>query len=195
MKHDTDIDIDVQSSFDPKIFGDYVRASVYANGKLTPHPCGIYFQSVPVDPITGLAAAPHKVAEELGCFKMDFLHLTVYDHFSSREEITELLKHEPDWNLLKIPSVAKKLFQLGNHGELLREVEPRSVIELADVIALIRPQKAYLKKYYLENRAKTRVMLYAKEPGSGYSFKKAHAIAYALVIVLQLHLAKGGIEL
>jgi len=191
-----DVDIDTPSSFDPtKIFEQSVRASVFANGKLTPHPCGVYFQAVPVDPITRLAAAPHKIAEELGCFKMDFLHLSVYDHFTSREEITELVKHNPDWTLLEIPSVVKKLFQLGNHGELVREVRPKSVIELADCLALIRPQKAYLKRYYLNDRAKTRKMLYEKEIGSGYSFKKAHSLAYALVIVLQLHLIKEGIDI
>lgn len=155
----------------------------------------MYFQNIPTDPLTGLAAIPYREAEDVGYFKIDFLHVNVYDKFTSREEITELLKCDPDWTLLEIPSVVEKLFQVSKHHELLSKLKPRSVIELADCLALIRPQKRYLLKYYLENPIKTRDLLYKKEPGSeGYSFKKAHAIAYALIIVLELHLIKAGIN-
>jgi hypothetical protein len=190
-----DIDIDVKSDFrSEKIFPTAVRASVYKDEKLSPHPCGLYFQDVPKDPLSGLAAVPYDVGENLGCFKIDFLSVHVYDHFSSREEIKELLKHEPDWLLLSQPSVVVQLFQVSKHLELLSQLKPHSVIELADALALIRPQKRYLLKYYLEDPEQTREFLYKKEQGTeGYAFKKAHAIAYALVIVLQLHLIKGGI--
>jgi len=190
-----DIDIDCPSNMDPgKIFPGSVRASQYKNGKLTPHPCGVYFQDVPTDPITKLAAVPYEQAEELGCFKVDFLHLHVYDHFTSREEIVELLKHDPDWSLLNIPSVVGQLFHLSKHFDLIAQIKPRSVLEIADCLSLIRPQKRFMLKKYLENPLKIRAELYKHEAGDGYAFKKAHAIAYALVIVLQLHLIKGGIK-
>jgi len=161
---------------------------------LAPHPCGVYFQDVATDPITGLSAIPYEQAEELGCFKIDFLHVHVYDHFTSRAEIKELLKHEPDWGLLEIPSVVAQLFQVSKHHELLNQIKPKSIIELSDCLALIRPQKRFLLKYYLSNRVKARIDLYKQEPGSGYAFKKGHAISYAMVIVLQLHLIKFGIK-
>lgn len=190
----TDIDIDIPASIDPlSIFPDAIRASMYKDKKLTPHPCGIYFQDVPVDPITGLAAVPYEQAERLGCFKVDFLHLHVYDHFSSSEEIRELIKHDPDWTLLEIPSVVKQLFQISKHFDIVSQVRPVSVLQVADVLALIRPQKRFMLNFYLSNPIKARKELYRLEEGSGYSFKKAHAIAYSLVIVLQLHLIKGGI--
>lgn len=193
MKINTDIDLDTPSTFDPtKIFPEAIRAALFKDQKITPHPCGVYFQAVPKDPITGLAAVPYDQADELGCFKVDFLHLYVYDHFSSTEEIRELIKHDPDWDLLKIPSVVKQLFQLGKQFEIVDQVKPRSVEELADVLALIRPQKRFMLKLYLTNRPAARKELY-KQDGDGYAFKKAHAIAYALVVVLQLHLIKGGI--
>ena len=144
--------------------------------------------------MTGLAAVPYAEAEELGCFKVDFLHLHVYDHFSSRDEITELLKHSPDWDLLKIPSVVDQLFQLSKHYDLIQQVKPRSILELADCLALIRPQKRFILNYYLQDPKRYRVELYKQEREGGYGFKKAHAIAYALVIILQLHLIKGGIK-
>lgn len=162
--------------------------------KLTPHPCGVYFQAVPTDPLTGLSAVPYSEAEDLGCFKIDFLHLHVYDHFSSREEIKELLKHEPDWDLLKIPSVVEQLFQLSKHFDLLQQVKPRSVNDLADCLALIRPQKRFILNYYLQDAVRYQAELYKQDGDGGYGFKKAHAVAYALVIVLQLHLIKGGIH-
>lgn len=161
------------------------------NKELAPHPCGVYLQSVPKDPLTGLAAAPFELAEELGCFKLDFLHLGVYDNFKSRAEIKRLIALEPDWNLLLIPSVVPGLFQLGKHADLLSAVRPTSIIELADCNALIRPDKRYVLPYYLKDRDSARKLLYLREQDSiGYGFKKSHAVAYALVIVLQLHLIK-----
>lgn len=190
-----DIDIDLQTTFDPlKVFDGAIRASVYRDGKLTPHPCGVYFQQVPTDPVTKLAAVPYEVAEELGCFKVDFLHLKVYDHVRSRAELKRLLATPPDWPLLQIPSVVVQLFQLAKHGELLERVKPRSIEEVADVMALIRPQKRYLLDYYLRNPAQARGLLYQLDEGSGYAFKKAHALAYALVTVVQLHLIKSGVK-
>ena len=192
-----DIDIDVRSDFNPKkIFPTAIKASIHKDNKLTAHPCGLYFQDIPTDPISGLSAIPYNNAEDLGCFKLDFLHVHVYDHFTSRGEITELLKHDPDWGLLEIPSVVAQLFQVSKHHELLAQVKPRSILELADCLALIRPQKRYLLEYYVQDRNATREFLYKKEAGSdSYSFKKAHALAYSLVIVLQLHLVKADIKL
>lgn len=189
-----DVDIDTPTSFDPlTVFKEAVRASLVRNGELAPHACGVYFQAVPKDPLTGLAAAPFNLAEELGCFKVDFLHLSVYDAFKSREEIKQLIALEPDWNLLLIPSIVQDLFQLSKHADILSAVKPKSVLELADCNALIRPDKRYLLQSYLKSPTTARKLLYLKEEGSGgYGFKKAHAIAYALVIVLQLHLIKSA---
>lgn len=190
-----DIDIDVRADFDPlKVFPTAIRASRVLDGKLLPHPCGCYFQDVPVDPVTKLAAPPYDVAEALGCFKIDFLHLSVYDHFKSKAEVSALVNEAPDWLLLQIPSVVQQLFQVSKHLDVLEKVKPKSVQELADCLALIRPGKRYLMDSYLANPAAVRPELYRKEEG-GYGFKKAHAIAYALPIVLQLHLIKAGIKL
>lgn len=190
-----DVDVDTPSSFNAlKVFPTAIRASMYRDQKLTPHQCGVYFQTIPTDPITGLAAIPYEDAEAIGAFKVDFLHVSVYDHFSSREEITELLKIDPDWTLLKIPSVVKQLFQLSKHYETISKVQPQNLMELADVLALIRPQKSYLMEYYLKDTERARKMLYSRDAAEGYAFKKAHAVAYAMVIVLQLHLIKGGVS-
>lgn len=90
-----------------------------------------------------------------------------------------------------MPSTWDKLFQLAKHGELLQKVKPRSVQELADCMALIRPGKKALLGLYVKEREACRRTLYAKDD-QGYSFKKSHALAYALVVVLQLHLIEQG---
>lgn len=187
-----DIDIDLRTDFNPKKLFPWTRASLIKNDDLSPHPCGVHPQEIPEDPITELSAIPYKEAEELGYAKIDFLHLGIYDNFNSREEIEELIKVEPDWGLLTIPSEQKKLFQLSNHGDILSVVKPKSIEELADVLALIRPGKKQYVKLYTTQKEATRRILYAKDE-NGYSFKKSHAIAYSLVIVLQLHLIGSGI--
>jgi DNA polymerase III alpha subunit len=186
-----DIDIDLPTDFKAKDYFEWTRASIVKNDILSPHPCGYYPQDISTDPITGLSAIPYDKAEELGYTKIDFLHLGVYNDFTSRKQIEELINKEPDWNLLLVPSIQKKLFQLSNHGDVLNEIKPRSVVELADVLALIRPGKKNLIKLYKSQKESTRRILYAKDE-TGYSFKKSHAIAYAYVIVLQLHALAGS---
>ena len=187
-----DVDIDMQTSFNPASIFAWTRASLVKNGELAPHPCGVYPQRIPVDGVTKLAAIPYEEAELLNYTKLDFLHNRMYDYFTSREEIDDLLEVDPDWGLLLVPSEQKKLFQLSNHGEILTTVKPKSIEELADVLALIRPGKKQYAKLYVKDKAAVRRMLYAKDE-NGYSFKKAHAIAYAMVIVLQLHLISTGV--
>lgn len=161
------------------------------DGQLAPHPCGVYPQTIPTDPVTGLAAIPYDAAEDLGYFKIDFLHLNVYQFFSTRAEIEELLAKEPDWTLLQLPSNHAKLFQLANHGELLQKLKPSNILELADVLALIRPGKRNLVPLYQKDKEMARRLLWAKGD-EGYAFKKSHALGYSYVIWLQLHLIEQG---
>jgi len=187
LSFSADVDIDLRTDFDPSKLFPWVRASLVKDGELRAHPCGVHPQEMPVDPITQLAAIPYDLAEDVGYAKIDFLHLHVYDNFETREEIEQLLQKEPDWGLLTVPDEQKKLFQLSKHGDILNTVKPKSIEELADVLAIIRPGKKQYAKLYSAQRESVRKILYAKDE-NGYSFKKSHAIAYAMVIVLQLHL-------
>jgi DNA polymerase III alpha subunit len=189
-----DVDIDFRTDFDPlHIFENAVRASQVQNGELKKHNAGIYFQSIPKDKVTGFSAIPYKEAQELGYFKIDFLHLSMLDYFEKKSEIRFLLKQEPDWLLMQQPSVVGKLFQLHNHFELVSQVKPQSVQELADCIALIRPGKRWLLDSYLKNREAIRQELYRKPDDGRAYYKRPHAIAYSLTIVLQLHLIKAKV--
>ena len=189
-----DIDIDTPTAFKPlDVFPSWVKASNILNGELKPHPCGVYAQQIAKDPLTGLAAIPYAEAEAVGYLKLDFLHNHVYDYFQSKEEIDALLEIDPEWGLLLIPSVQEKLFQLSKHGEVLNKMKPQSIEDVADAIAIIRPGKREFLNLYLSNKTECRKMLYGKDRSGKYSFKRSHAIAYAMVIVLQLHLINAGV--
>lgn len=185
-----DIDIDVQSGLDLTRYG--TRASIYneKTEKFLPHNSGVYVDEVPVDPITGRCSVPYKEADELNYHKIDLLTNTVYDQFKSKEELLEALEREPDWNLLQKRSVIAKLPHISNHGDVVERLEPQSVEDLADVLALIRPGKKHLLDEYIENRVITRKKLYLRPTNGQVYFKKSHAISYAMMIKAVLNSPK-----
>lgn len=189
-----DIDIDFPTSYNPKsIFPDVTYASMIKDNKLVKHPAGVYFQKIPTDSVTNLSAIPYDEAENLNYTKIDFLHLSVLDAFNTKEEVRTLLKKEPNWDLLKSRTIVEKLFQIGKHFDVIDFIQPTSVQDLADCIALIRPGKKHLiQQYDPNNKERFRKKLYAKDSDT-YSYKKGHAISYAMTIVLQLHLIQKGL--
>ena len=182
-----DIDLDVPSDFDAEeVFSQVIRASRVLNDDLLPHPCGYYFQNIPVDPVTDLSAIPFREAEEVGYTKIDFLHLHVYDIFENQEEVQALLRIEPDWELMGKQEVVEELFQLSKHWNTVEKIKPRSLPEIADTMSLIRPGKRHLISKYAR-REVTDEELYSPN-AEGYVFKKSHAYGYAHVVKLQLNL-------
>ena len=189
-----DIDIDLPTTFDPlKIFDTAVAASMEKDGKLLRHPCGAYLQSIAKDPITQLAAIPYKQAGQYGFTKIDFLHLHVLDYFENKNQIRVLIRKPPKWGMLLRDDVVTKLFQLNQNVDLVRRIQPKSILEIADCISLIRPGKIHLIDKYLQDRDGVRLLIYCKDEKDKYAYKKGHAISYAMIVVLQLHLIDAGI--
>lgn len=185
-----DIDIDISKSVNIEEIFTVIKASMVQNGELIKHPVGYYFQSIPVDKKTNLSAIPYTEALEEGFFKIDFLNLSLLENFSSKEHMRALAKIEPDWNLLKNPDIVNKLFHLNSHFDIVNIVNPRSIDDLADVFALIRPNKRKYLNKYIENKNEIRKILYIKEDPS--DMRKSHAYSYALLIKLQLTLMSEG---
>lgn len=183
-----DIDIDTPTSFDPKaLFPEVTYASVITNGKFRKHPAGVYFQTVPSEPTQGVSCVPYNIAQHFDLFKVDFLHLSMLDVFDTKEQIREMTNTDPDWRMLEDEEVVSELFQLKNHFDVLHFIKPKSIQELADCVALIRPGRRYLMDSYHSNPEAARRELY-KQPLPKGCFKKAHAIAYAVNISMQLHM-------
>ena len=187
-----DVDIDVNDQFNPKrLFDQFTHASMIRQGKLAQHPVGLYFQSIPTDPWNQrISAIPYSDAEEHGFQKIDFLHLTFLDAFDDKEELRQLAKKEPNWALLNHRSNVVKLFHISNHFDVVDRIKPKSIEDLADVVALIRPGKRNLLERYVNERDYVRSFLYKKT--DQYYFKRSHAIGYAMVIAVQLHLIAQG---
>lgn len=181
-----DIDIDCSKSLIPEnIFPGWVRASTVERDMLRQHVVGGYFQKIPKDRITGLAAIPYKTAESLGYMKIDFLHLTLLDKFKSKKDVIDSINTIPNWSLLEDREIVSKLFHISKHYDLVSTVRPKSVETLADVLMLIRPSKIHLQDKYINNPNSVKKILYKKEIDS--DLRRSHAIAYALNIVLQLN--------
>lgn len=184
---DTDIDIDVvdrESAL--KIFpNNFVIASqAKKDGTLEKHNSGIYFQNIPKNAITNVSTINYKEAKELGYFKVDILTNTAYNNVSSIEELTMLINKEPTWELLEYKEIVEKLFHINNHYDIVQKIKPKSVEDLAIVLALIRPSKRYLLDKGIETIKEN---IWTKNDNDAYHFKKSHAISYALVIVMQLN--------
>lgn len=187
-----DVDIDINDDFNPsKLFTYYTRASQIKQDKLISHNVGFYFQQIPTDPWNPQQSSiPYDIAQQLGFQKIDFLHLTFLDNFKNKNELRTLMKQTPNWDLLNHQTNVVKLFQIGNHFDVVSLVKPKSIDDLADVVALIRPGKKRLLERYLKDKQYVRSFLYKKT--DQYYFKRSHAIGYAHVIAVQLLMIETG---
>ena len=105
------------------------------------HNTGVYATEIPHNPIDNLATVEHKAADERGYFKLDFLNVSIYKDVRDNEHLTQLMEREPLWQLLEHTDFSDQVFHLNGHGELLKQLKPTSVQQLAATLAIIRPAK------------------------------------------------------
>jgi len=179
-----DIVIDFINRLDALDVLPHVKAVRKTDDGFAPHNTGVYFHNIPHNPFTGMATVDYKEAENRGYFKMDFLNVSAYNGVTSEQHLLELCNKEPDWDLLLDLDVVGKLFQVSNHFETLVKLKPRSIEQLAAVLAIIRPGKKHLI-----NKSWDEIMeeVWLKSD-DGYTFKKSHSFSYAMLIIVQLNL-------
>ena len=151
------------------------------------HNTGVYPHSIPVNPATGCSSLDYKIAEERGYFKIDFLNVSAYDGVRDEEHLKSLLEVEPIWELLHEKDICDKLFHVNGYHDLIAQLNPKSILELAMVLAIVRPGKKHLIPVCKEKGFQSiedEIWTKTEE----YYFKKAHAVAYAHVVVVQLNL-------
>lgn len=180
-----DIDIDVPPNVDKGGIG--VRQIIYDedNKRIRPHPSGVIIEPVPVDAITGNSCIDYNDADALGIYSVDILTNTVYSSFKNKDEVLKYAEQEPNWDMLLDDEVIKQLPHVAGNADVLKRIAPRSVIELADVLALIRPSKMKFIDDYCKPslRRSVRRSLYVPPKVGGIYFKKSHAIGYAVMII------------
>jgi hypothetical protein len=186
-----DIDIDFLDREHALTLFKHVSASRVDNNKLVKHNTGVYMHEVPVDAITGLCSVPYNEADKEGYFKIDFLNVGIYKGVRDETHLVELMNTEPLWDLLEQDDFSNLLFHVNGHGSILRSMKPTSIEQLAAILAMIRPAKRYLI-----GKDWTTVMneVWTKPAGDEYFFKKSHATAYAVAIVVQMNLICEGIS-
>ena len=183
MRHMTDIDIDVPDRDTVLSLFKHIPASLKNNK----HATGVYFHEVPINPFTGRCTIDFREADDMGFFKVDLINVTVYQEIESREHLKRLVDEEPDWTLFENPSFCENLFQLKHHGKLVAQMKPRSIQELAAILAIIRPGKKHLAGQPWELIMKE---VWKPNEDGEYGFKRSHATSYALVVVAQMNLLK-----
>lgn len=186
-----DIDIDFADRTKALEHFKHAAAAIEDNGTFKKHNTGIYCTSIPYNPLTGLSTVDYKTAEDRGYFKIDFLNVSVYEGVRDRQHLKTLMETEPLWDLLLQDDFTDLLFHVNGYGNLLRQMKPCSIEELAMCLAMIRPAKRHLiGKTWTE----IGIEIWTKPTNGDYYFKKAHAVAYAHVIVVQMNLICEGVS-
>ena len=150
------------------------------------HNSGVYITRIPVDPLNGTAAIDYLEAERRGYFKIDFLNMSVYSLIQSPEHYERLMSREPDWDRLHTDTDwAKQLVHVGNYTHLLKTMRPDNIQRMAAFISIIRPGKAHLQNLPWPE---VFASVWDGDTSQGYTFKKSHAIGYAMLVALHMNL-------
>lgn len=182
-----DIDIDFADRTMALSHFQHITASIKEPNKLFKrHNTGIYVHEIPHDPIENLSTIDYKEAKNRNYFKIDFLNVSVYRDIRDEEHLIQLMNIEPIWELLEQPEFVDLLFHVNGYGDVLKLMKPRSLEQLAAVLAIIRPAKRYLigKDW---DTVLNEVWL-IDNTDSKYAFKKSHSFSYAMVIIVQMNL-------
>lgn len=180
----TDIDIDVANRTRLLTVINNTPAMIERDGKKVRHNTGVYFHEVPENPFTGMCEVDYKKAEEMGYFKIDVLNVNIYDGIKSKAELDQLLGMEPMWELLEHEEIVSQCFHIHGHFDVVKKMKPKSLPQLAAVLAMIRPAKRHLLGKDWDT---VFASVWERPEDDAYFFKKAHAHAYAQAIVLQLN--------
>jgi len=180
----TDIDIDIANRDKLLALIKNTPAMIKRDTTEKKHNTGVYFHEMPTNPYNGMATIDHKEAEKMGYFKMDLLNVSVYNDINNKAELDELLEMEPMWDLLEHREIVEQCFHIHSHYGIVQQMKPKSVEQLAAVLAMIRPAKSYLIGKDWDTVMND---IWVKPEDGGYFFKKSHSYSYAMVIVMQLN--------
>jgi len=204
----SDLDLDIPSSKSETIRSGLIKASILTEkGTHQNHPAGIYMYAA-VPSFEGVAIVDYKEMEQLEYQKIDILNNTYLDDISNKEMIkfVGLIEYEDiDWKELWRYT---EPYQLGKYPGILREFKVASVMDLAIILALIRPgsvanydkMKAYIHTDTILNKKSEKAQKILKETygipifneqfkllgidDGKYRYKKPHSIGYAYVLLI-----------
>jgi hypothetical protein len=191
MKFDADIDIDFADREDILKHIKHVSARQEHKDGVRKHNSGVYVTEVPYDPINDCASIDYETATERGYVKIDFLNVNVYKLIKDQTQYDQLLAQEPDWGLLKDKDFVEKIIHIGNHYDLIKDMEVNSIPRMAMFLALIRPGKRHLLGKDWNEISKD---IWTVPDDGSYYFKKAHAVSYAVLVALHMNLVNESLR-
>jgi hypothetical protein len=180
-----DIDIDFFNRDQALALFNTTPASRIDQNQLVKHATGVYLHEVPVDAVTGLCQIPYDQAEQEGYFKIDFLNVGIYKGVRDEEHLLKLMGIEPLWDLLEQEDFCNLLFHVNGHVDILKSMKPKTILQLAAVLAIIRPAKRHLIG---KSWDEVGTEVWTKPTNGDYYWKKSHAVAYASAVVVQMNL-------
>ena len=155
------------------------------------HNTGVYVTEIPHNPVDKLCTIDYKKAEDRGYFKLDFLNVSIYDKVKDEDHLKELMNKEPLWELLETKDFCDLVFHVSGHHTLIKKLKPRSIEQLAAVLAIIRPAKRHLQD---DDWQTILSQVWIKPDDGEYYFKKAHAFGYAVAVVVHMNLICEGLN-
>jgi len=181
-----DIDIDFADRNQILQLIQYTAARQITQGEVRRHNSGVYVTDIPWDPVNQCAAIDYHAAEQRGYFKLDLLNMSVYQGIRDTVHYDQLLATTPPWARLQDPAFVQRVVHIGNHYDLLQRMpEPvDSIPRMSMFLSLIRPGKRHLVGRSWQDIAAT----VWDSAADGYSFKKAHAVSYAVLVTLHMNL-------
>jgi hypothetical protein len=180
-----DIDIDFADREQVLSLVQCTRARQTVDGKIRYHNSGVYVTDIPQDPLNACAAIDYQEAEQRGYFKIDLLNMTVYQLIKDQAHYNEMLSAPVPWDRLQDPEFCKKIVHIGNHYDIVKQLQPNNIPRMAMLLAVIRPAKRHLAA---GGWAKIAQDIWTKPDDDSYFFKKSHAVGYAQLVALHINL-------
>jgi DNA polymerase III alpha subunit len=184
-----DIDIDFANRDSALATLSHTSASIIQANEIKKHNSSVYFHTVPIDPVTGLCSLDYRDAEDAGCFKVDFLNVGVYNDVRDEEHLLELMNRPLDWSMFESEEFVSMLFQLRSHAKLVTTLKPKSKLDIAYILGLIRPGKKHLipkcQKYGFDS---IKDEIWTFSDNDQYVFKKSHSLSYSVLVYVHANL-------
>jgi len=111
--------------------------------------------------------------------------MPVYQLIQDPAHYEEMLKLDPPWSGLMEREFCEQIVHIGNHYDLVRELQPDSIPRMAMFLAVIRPAKRHLASGGWPTIAKD---IWTRPGDDSYFFKKSHAVGYAQLVALHMNL-------
>jgi hypothetical protein len=159
------------------------RVARLDNGKK--HNTGVYVTEIPHNPVNSVSTLDYKTAEDRGYFKLDFLNVHIYRDVKNEDHLYELINREPLWELLDYKEFVDQVFHLTGNADIVKQLAPRNIEQLAATLAIIRPSKRYLLNSSWD---KIFEEVWVRPSDDSYYFKKSHAFSYAMAVIVHMNL-------